>query len=123
MLLVDDVALNNIVTKGLLEVTTAIRNMTNTTGDSYYATVPILALTANAVTGMREMFMDNGMQDYITKPVEGVRLISTMRKWLPQDKLIFDIPEEEPEEKVSLKEVLAELREDAENFDMDGLMT
>ena len=96
MLLVDDVALNNIVTKGLLEVTTAIRNMTNTTGDSYYATVPILALTANAVTGMREMFMDNGMQDYITKPVEGVRLISTMRKWLPQDKLLFDIPEEEP---------------------------
>ncbi len=49
-----------------IEVTTAIRNMTNTTGDSYYATVPILALTANAVTGMREMFMDNGMQDYIS---------------------------------------------------------
>ncbi len=137
VLLVDDVALNNIVTKGLLEVTrmqvdaaesgpeaiemvkknrydlilmdhmmpgmdgiqvtNAIRNMGSTTGDSYYTTVPILALTANAITGMREMFMDNGMQDYITKPVDGARLISTMRKWLPQDKLIFGAPEETPE--------------------------
>ncbi|MDR2749417.1 MAG: response regulator [Clostridiales bacterium] len=50
--------------------------------------VPIIALTANAITGMREMFLDNGMNDYISKPIEIKELNRVLRKWIPQEKIL-----------------------------------
>lgn len=67
-----------------------------------------------ADSGVRTLTLENTLpdvRDYITKPVEGVRLIATMRKWLPQDKLIFDIPEEEPEEAISFMEIVEKIDE------------
>lgn len=74
-----------------------IRSLSMETGDAYYETVPIVALTANAMTGMRETFLDNGMQDYISKPVDGKQLTAAVRKWLPAEKIEYQesIPEEE----------------------------
>jgi signal transduction histidine kinase/response regulator of citrate/malate metabolism len=50
------------------------------------AGVPIIALTANAVSGMREMFLNKGFDDYISKPIEVGRLDAIMEKWIPPAK-------------------------------------
>lgn len=48
---------------------------------SYKAT-PIIALTANAATGARQMFIDMGFDDFIPKPLETVPLHELLYKWL-----------------------------------------
>jgi two-component system, sensor histidine kinase and response regulator len=44
--------------------------------------VPIVALTAHAMTGDREKCLDSGMDDYITKPYTLDTLETMLRKWL-----------------------------------------
>jgi len=52
--------------------------------DSYFSNVPIIALTANAVSGMKEMFLSNGFDDFMSKPIDTVKLNSTLEKWIPK---------------------------------------
>ncbi|MDL2301816.1 response regulator [Lachnospiraceae bacterium OttesenSCG-928-D06] len=53
------------------------------------AKLPIIALTANAITGMRELYLANMMDDYLTKPLDISQLNSKLLKWLPVEKIIF----------------------------------
>jgi signal transduction histidine kinase/CheY-like chemotaxis protein len=48
--------------------------------------IPIIALTANAVVGMREMFLQNGFSDYLSKPIEIARLNEIIEKWIRREK-------------------------------------
>jgi CheY-like chemotaxis protein len=51
--------------------------------DSDYArTVPIIAMTANAVMGNEEMFLNNGFDAFLAKPVEVPQLDAVIRKWV-----------------------------------------
>ncbi len=52
------------------------------------ADIPIIALTANAMEGVREMFLEEGMNDFVAKPIDVKTLISTVRRWLPPNKII-----------------------------------
>jgi len=54
--------------------------------DKYFTEIPIVALTANAVTGMREFFMENAFSDFMSKPVDVVKLNSVLEKWIPKEK-------------------------------------
>jgi len=45
-------------------------------------TVPIIAMTANAMTGDRERCMEAGMDDYIPKPIDPDQLIVSLRRWM-----------------------------------------
>jgi len=45
--------------------------------------IPIIAMTANAMEGDRERCLDAGMDDYIAKPVRQEQLEATIRKWTP----------------------------------------
>ena len=58
-------------------------------GEPKLETVPIVALTANAVSGAREMFMEAGFDEYISKPIERDKLERILREYLPQDKVIY----------------------------------
>lgn len=53
-----------------------------------YNDVPIIALTANAVEEMKSMFLVEGMNDFIAKPIELRVMISKLKQWLPMDKII-----------------------------------
>ncbi len=47
---------------------------------------PIISLTANALKGDREHFLDAGMDDYLTKPVEPIKLLSVIQHFLHKPK-------------------------------------
>lgn len=48
---------------------------------------PVIALTANAIAGARDMYLDYGFQDYLSKPVKGEKLERMLMKWLPPEKI------------------------------------
>jgi CheY-like chemotaxis protein len=50
--------------------------------DEELAHVPIVALTANALKGDRERFLSEGMDEYITKPIETTELLYILNKFL-----------------------------------------
>ena len=60
-----------------------------------FRTMPIIALSANAVRGAREMFMEAGMNDFVPKPIEMRIMDRALRKWLPDDKIISNRNSEE----------------------------
>jgi CheY-like chemotaxis protein len=50
--------------------------------------IKILALSANAVTGAKEMFIDAGMNDFLSKPIIINDLHRMLLKHVPEDKII-----------------------------------
>jgi HPt (histidine-containing phosphotransfer) domain-containing protein len=48
----------------------------------------VAVLTANAITGMRDMFLEQGFSDYISKPIEVAKMDELIVKWLPANKRI-----------------------------------
>lgn len=53
-----------------------------------YNDVPIIALTANVVGGAREMFLREGMNDFIAKPIDIKDAVLKLKKWLPKEKIV-----------------------------------
>lgn len=51
-------------------------------GTEYARTVPIVALTANAVVGVEEMFAANGFNGFISKPIDLTLLNETLNRWI-----------------------------------------
>lgn len=50
--------------------------------------IPIVALTANAVVGIRQLFLKSLMNDFISKPIEIRELNNVLRTWLPPEKIV-----------------------------------
>ena len=59
---------------------------------------PIICLTADAVSGARNKYLEEGFNDYLSKPVESATLEAALIKYLPGEKIILqennNIPEE-----------------------------
>lgn len=73
-----------------VDATAAIRKFEG----KYYQNLPIIALTANALVGTREMFIREGMNDFLAKPIEINKLAHILIKWLPQSKMVKTLPQE-----------------------------
>ena len=56
-------------------------------GTEYAKTIPIIALTANAIAGNEEMFLRKGFQAFISKPIDTSRLDEAIRCWIRDEKL------------------------------------
>jgi CheY-like chemotaxis protein len=61
------------------DATRAIRQMSGPV-----AAVPIIAMTADAVSGARERCLEAGMSDYVSKPVKLEHLERTLARFLPR---------------------------------------
>ena len=70
-----------------IETTRHIRDLAKTSdGCQYCESVPIVAFTANAIFGMKEVFLQNGMDDLLTKPIDPTRLNEILQTWIPKEK-------------------------------------
>ena len=49
---------------------------------------PVIALTANALSGAREMYLDIGFSDYLSKPFQSEKLEEMLKEYLPKEKVI-----------------------------------
>ena len=69
--------------------TTAWRQQESTAGDRR---VPIIALTADVIKGVRERCWAAGMDDYLSKPFEQAQLMAMLDRWLPAAGNIAPVP-------------------------------
>ncbi len=58
-------------------------------GDAYSSGLPIVALTANAVSGAKEMFLESGFNDFISKPIQLPTLERILEAWLPKQMVTY----------------------------------
>ena len=80
--------------------------------DPYYLTVPIIALTANAISGTQDMFMENGFNGFLAKPIDMAKLNMILERWIPKEKRkkpepndgAAALPDEEEEEEQQQQE-------------------
>lgn len=62
-------------------------------GSSLCRDVPVIMLTANAVSGSKQMYIDKGFDDYLSKPVDGAELERLIMHYLPHELVL---PPEKP---------------------------
>ncbi|SFG25786.1 response regulator [Oribacterium sp. WCC10] len=63
------------------------------------ATVPVICLTANAITGAREQYLKAGFDDYVTKPIKPQVLEETIIQYLPKEYIhINQVPQKSADE-------------------------
>jgi len=74
-----------------MQTVKAIRNEI----DSEYAkNVPIVALTANVLTGNDSLYLDNGFQAFLSKPIDVLRLDQVLDQWVRNREKEKELPEE-----------------------------
>jgi len=61
-----------------------------------FATLPIIAMTANAMASDRQQCLAAGMNDHIPKPIDPALLFDTLCRWLPQSVTTEAVPEPDP---------------------------
>ena len=85
-----------------MEGTEAMRRVKSQQGGLNHDT-PVICLTADAVTGARSKYLEEGFTDYLSKPVEGSAIEAALIKYLPVEKVF--ISEDEDEEQEALSEM------------------
>ncbi|MBR1735596.1 MAG: response regulator, partial [Firmicutes bacterium] len=58
--------------------------------DNMNINTPVICLTANAVSGARDRYIAEGFDDYITKPIDSLKLEDLLLKYLPENKIKSD---------------------------------
>ena len=66
-----------------IDVTKAIREMP----EEKYKNIAIVALTANVVGDVRDMFIESGMNDFLAKPLDIKEIERVLREWIPKEKV------------------------------------
>ena len=61
--------------------------------DNLNKSTPFVCLTANAISGAKEKYIEAGFNDYLTKPIDSARLEEMLKEYLPGEK-VFEAPED-----------------------------
>jgi signal transduction histidine kinase/CheY-like chemotaxis protein len=85
----------------------AVRVIREEIGTEYAKNVPVIALTANAVAGNEQMFLRNGFQAFLSKPIDLTRLDLVMKHWI-RDKMPAADSEEASQMSAEASEISAE---------------
>ena len=85
-----------------------------------YADLPIVALTANALVGAREMFLENGFNDFLSKPIETTKLNGILSKWVPKEKQKLPIPDDNIADEETSMEIIIEGVDTAKGISFSG---
>lgn len=64
----------------------AVRQLRSMEGE-YYRNLPVIALTANAVSGAKEAFLEAGMNDFVAKPIRIKEICAAIKRWVPEEYL------------------------------------
>ena len=91
-----------------IETLHAIRKMAG----AYYNHVPVIALSANAVAGSREMFLSEGFDDFIEKPIDIFVLEKKCKRYLPNEKIRQVLKESVQEIKKAASKSIPEVSEE-----------
>ena len=75
------------------------------------ANTPVIALTANAISGAKEMYLKEGFDDFLSKPVQADRLEGIIHTLLPQEMVSY-----EEREKGQKKDSKSNTNKDIENL-------
>ena len=67
----------------------------------------IVALTANAIQGAKEMYLENGFEDFLSKPFERIQMHELLERWVPQE--VRDFVDEKVEESKASEDDIAEI--------------
>ena len=81
----------------------ATRRIRNECGENGRAAI-IVALTANAIEGAREMYLGNGFQEFLSKPFERIQFHEILSKWIPEKRKKY-LDTQVEEDKVSEDEM------------------
>lgn len=76
-----------------------------------YNDVPIIALTANVMEETRAMFLVEGMNDFVAKPIELKVIVAKLKQWLPPNKIkkAEGVGEKEKEKQERLERLAEEI--------------
>lgn len=75
-----------------IEATREIRKLQ----DEFYRKMPIVALSANATSEAREMFLEEKMDDFVAKPIKPKEIAKCILRWLPKELIEgIEIPTED----------------------------
>ena len=66
---------------------------------------PVVALTANAITGAREMYLEEGFDSFLSKPVNPDKLEHMLKELLPEDKIVYGNRNKAEEKKGEVEEL------------------
>ena len=61
--------------------------------DNINKETPVIMLTANAIAGAKEQYLNEGFSDYLMKPIRERDMIETLKKFLPEEKIQLVKPE------------------------------
>jgi PAS domain S-box-containing protein len=76
-----------------IETTALIRKA----DDTWYRDSPIIALSANAMSGASGFYLASGMNDFLSKPIDAGELNRMLAKWLPSGMILKNtVSKEEP---------------------------
>lgn len=82
-----------------VEATQRIRAL----GGAYADELPIIALTADAMSGAKAEFVAAGMNDFVAKPIEMKEITAKLKQYLPKEKIV-KMEDEESSQSVQKKE-------------------